>query len=55
MIKYVKPTYEAENVEAQDIVLASAMVQLVGEGTLENITGLKAQVSMDYSSLFGNR
>ena len=53
MIKYVKPTYETEGVEAEDVILTS-LVQLVGEGTLGNITGTKAQVSMDYNALFGN-
>ena len=55
MIKYVKPTYEAENIESNDVILASPVIELVGEGTLGNITGNKAQISMDYSALFGNR
>ena len=55
MIKYVKPTYETEGVEVNDVILASALLQFVGEGTLGNITGNKAQISMDYSTLFGNR
>ena len=55
MIKYVKPSYETEGVEAEDIILASSVVQLIGQGTVGNLTGPMAEMSMDYSSLFGNR
>ena len=55
MIKYVKPTYEMEGVDVNDVILASPVMDLVGEGTLGNSTGNKVQVSMDYSALFGNR
>ncbi len=55
MIEYVKPSYDVEDVETKDVVLTSAMVQLVGQGTVGNLTGPKAEMSMDYSSLFGVR
>ena len=55
MNRYVKPAYEVEAVEASDVVLASLSIIDLGEGTLGNITGNSANVSVDFSQLFGNR
>ena len=55
MRKYVKPAYEMEGVETADVILASASVLYVGEGTLGNIKGPKVEVSSDYEDLFAVR
>lgn len=55
MEKYIKPSYIKEYVEAQDVILASAPLTFVGEGTLGEITGNKGQVSMSYADIFGNK
>ena len=52
MKKYIKPSYIKEYAEVQDIILASAHVTFVGEGTLGDITGNKGQVSMSYTEIF---
>lgn len=55
MMEYVKPAYEKEGVETSDVILASLGIVSVGEGTLGNITGAKAQVSASFDDLFGTR
>ena len=55
MKSYIKPSYELENIEAQDVVLASVLVEDLGTGTLGEITGKKVQASMSFDSLFGLR
>ena len=55
MKQYVKPTYIIENVEACDVILTSMLIEYLGEGTLGGITGNKAQASMSFNDLFGNR
>lgn len=55
MIEYTTPSYEKEGIETNDVIASSAMVQLVGQGTVGNLSGPKAEMSMDYSSLFGVR
>ena len=52
MKEYIKPSYIKEYVEIEDIILASAHVTFVGEGTLGDITGNKAQISMNYTEIF---
>ena len=54
MNKYVKPTYEKETVEVQDVILASLTVEFVGNGTLGKISGVKAAVSMAFDKLLGD-
>ena len=55
MMKYEKPSYDKEAIETEDVILASLAVQIVGEGSIGNISGTKGQLSMNYSDLFGNR
>ena len=55
MEKYIKPSYAAETVEANDVILTSLAVTVVGEGTLGEITGAKGQVAMSYQDIFGNK
>lgn len=55
MTEYVKPTYNKEGIDTSDIILASLSVAHVGEGTLGNISGAKAEVSTDFNSLFATR
>ena len=55
MKKYVKPSYMLEGVEVDDVILSSILVEYIGEGSLGEITGNKAQASMSFENLFGNR
>lgn len=55
MEKYIKPSYVKEYADVKDIILASAPITYVGEGTLGDITGNKAQVSMNYAEIFDNK
>ena len=48
-MKYVKPSYEAEAVEAIDLILVSA----VEVKYLDTPDGPKAEMNVDYNSLFG--
>lgn len=50
-MKYVKPFYEKENIEACDTVLASP-VQVKFFDTED---GKKAEMNVDYGFLFGNK
>ena len=50
-MKYIKPVYEKENVDACDNILASP-VQIKYFDTPE---GKKAEMSVDYGTLFGTR
>ena len=49
MKKYIKPTYEMEGIETEDIVLAS-QIQDAGTGTVGGVTGNKGI----FESLFEN-
>ena len=51
MKSYIKPSYEIENIEAQDVVLTSIGIEYIGEGTLGGITGSKGQVAMSFNDL----
>lgn len=51
MKSYIKPSYEIENIEAQDVVLTSIGIEYIGEGTLGGITGAKGQVAMSFNDL----
>ncbi|MBO4983965.1 MAG: hypothetical protein J6D23_07885 [Clostridia bacterium] len=55
MEKYIKPSYIKEYVEACDVILSSMLIEYIGEGSLGGITGNKAQASMSFDALFGNR
>ena len=55
MEKYIKPSYTKEYIEVQDIILASASITYLGEGTLGDITGNKGQISMSFADIFGNK
>ena len=55
MRKYETPVYQPEDIEAQEVILASMTVSTVGEGTLGSVTGFKAQASMSFNDLFGSR
>ena len=55
MKRYEAPAYQWESIEAQDVILASMTITTVGEDTLGNITGAKAQASMSFDDLFGSR
>ena len=55
MTEYVKPVYKKEGIDTSDIILTSLSVVNVGEGTLGNISGAKAEVSTDFDSLFAAR
>ena len=50
MEKYTQPSYIVEQVEVNDIVLASSL-QDAGQGTVGNITGDKAIFSNDFSAI----
>lgn len=49
MEKYIKPTYEVEGIETEDIVLASK-IKDAGTSTLGDVTGEKGV----FESLFGD-
>ena len=48
---YIKPTYERESIETEDVILSSVTIQAIGEDTLGNITGQKAVASTLFSSI----
>ncbi len=51
MIKYIKPTYEREGIETEDVILASMNIVAAGEDTLGDITGQKAVAYTLFSSI----
>ena len=51
MKNYVKPTYLAETLKADDIMLISIVNE--GEGTVGNITGTKGAVAALFDKIFG--
>ena len=56
MKKYVKPSYDAQQVDVNDVVLASMVMTDVGIATLGSITGEKVEVATSFESLlFGTR
>lgn len=51
MKKYIAPSYEVQNVETNDIILASA-IKDAGEGTVGDITGSKGVFESSFTSIF---
>ena len=56
MKKYIKPSYEMDDVKTEDIILGSIMITGAGVDTLGGITGEKANLTTSFESLmFGLR
>ena len=51
MKEYIKPTYEMEGIETEDVVLASR-IRDAGEGTVGNISGEKGILDTLFESIF---
>ncbi len=54
-MKYVKPIYLTEAIEATDILLASSSIIDLGNATLTQINQGKAQVSASANDILGLR
>ena len=50
MKNYVKPSYEAQGFEAEDIILTSIVNE--GEATVGTVTGIKGTVNAVFNKLF---
>ena len=55
MKKYVKPSYDVQRVDVDDVILASMVITDAGVATLGSITGEKAEVSTSFESLLLGR
>ena len=53
-MRYIKPTYESQNVETSDIILASG-IKLDGGAILNQINEDTAQVSTSVNDILGLR
>ncbi len=52
MKKYVKPTYLAEGIEANDIILTSPTIINEGQATVGQVTGTKGTVEALFDMMF---
>ena len=51
-MRYEKPFYERENIEASDVILASGGITNAGEGTLGSVSGEKGVAEFLFDSIF---
>lgn len=51
-MRYEKPTYNKEEMEVSDVILASSTISNAGEGTLGGVSGDKGVAEVPFGSIF---